>query len=223
MVAWGMWILFLTALAIFSWLFPAYVFRNPQIPFNYQLLQKIGKLEEIKAFSERQPPPQSERKFFKATELFEQVSGRPADKLALINDLQKRLYIQNYQTGEMLGYVTGRFRVLATRPLTKEDFFTGIAVRMQSVVFPNVEIEYLIPTTESSAIPYETDTEVEISTSGHLAVILHMTHLPNDRLRFSVVSLCYENIRISEESEITVAPPSAVNLRAEWPAFPAAS
>ena len=48
MLAWTLVIIFLSAMAIFSWLFPAYVFRNPDVPFNYHLLRKLGKLEDVK-------------------------------------------------------------------------------------------------------------------------------------------------------------------------------
>ncbi len=216
-LAWLLIIVFLSAMAIFSWLFPAYVFRNPHIPFNYSLLQQLGKLEELKAFTATDPPAGSRGKFYTASELYNDESGRPDDQLAVLNDLQKRLYIQNYADGENRGYIMGDFEVVRTRLLGSDDFFPGLALEARSKQFPNVILEYLIPMDAAFENPYKPGDTLKLFKAGDLATILHLAHLTQDRLCVTAVSLTYV-----DRSDLPVAPPKALNVSAKWPVFAAA-
>ena len=219
-LAWTLVILLLSAMAIFSWLFPAYVFRNPHIPFNYELLRKIGKLDDIKVFSATRLPPQRDPTFFTARELFARESGRPADQLAVINELQLRLYVQNYATYEaMLGFITGDFEVIETRKLGKEDLFPGLALRARSEEFPNTILEYLLPVPGEFDNPYEVGHRLKIKTGGDLAAILHLERLPRDRLSVSAIPLTYADRAFPDGRLLDVESPRRLNLRAEWPVF----
>ena len=221
-LAWILVILFLTAMAIFSWIFPAYVFRNPHIPLNYDLLQKIGRLEPLKAFSPSAPPESDRRirpKFHTARELFQDESGRPEDQRAIMNDFQKRLFIQNYEDGEMLGYITGPFSVLESRVLGDGDLFPGIAVRAISQEYPNVVLEFLMPIAGEITNPYQPGDTLDLKPGGDLAAILHLTLLPEARLSVTAMSLRYTDRSYSKEVGLDIEVPKAVNLRAQWPVF----
>ena len=47
---WSVVIVVLLGLNAFSWIFCMYVFGNPEVPFNYQLLSKLDKLDPITGF-----------------------------------------------------------------------------------------------------------------------------------------------------------------------------
>lgn len=219
LLAWILTILLLSALAIVSWLAPAYVFRNPHIPFNYELLRKLEKLEDLKAFNATKPPRQRRQQFFSARELFNQESGRSEEQLAVINDLQKRLYIQNFEHGEMLGYIKGRFEIFEHRLLTEDDVFPGLALRAKSLDFPNVILEYLLPIEGEFENPYPPGHILDIAEGGDLAAILHLSRLPQDRLSVTALSLWYKDRAFPDGSMLNVEVPGEINLRAEWPVF----
>jgi|MDTC01.3.fsa_nt_gb hypothetical protein len=216
MLAWTLAILFLSAMAIFSWLFPAYVFRNPEVPSNYALLRKLGKLENVKAFS-RERRLENSGDFYGAVKLFERESGRSEGYLTGFNNIQKRLYVQNYEQGKMFGYVTGMFDVVTVRALGDDDFFEGVAIQATSVDFPNLVLEYLLPVS-MELLPFKAGSKLRIGKGDDKAAILHMDRLSGDRLSVSVVPLTY-HVKLPDGSSLDAAPPKALNLRSKWPVF----
>ncbi len=221
LLAWILTIIVLSAVAIVAWLFPAYVFRNPHIAFNYELLRKIGKLEDLEVFSAAKPPPQREREFFTARQIFDQESGRSEEKLAVINDLQKRLYVQNFKYGDMLGYIFGRFEVIGSRVLGPDDVFPGLALLAKSNEFPNTVLEYLVPIEGEFADPYKEGQSLDlvIEKGRDLCAILHLSHLPQDRICVTALPLTYSSRPISKGQDLEVAVPTRLNLKADWPVF----
>lgn len=219
LLAWSLTILLLSALAIVAWLFPAYVFRNPHIALNYEILRKLGKLDDLEVFTRMELPPQREQNFLTAREVYQRESGRPEDQLRVINDLQKRLYVQNFKHGEMLGYITGEFEVIASRVMGPDDFFPGVALLAKSKEFPNTILEYLLPIEGEITNPYQIGHTLKIETGLDLAVILHLCHLPQDRLSVTALSLTYAARRFPDGQQLTVEVPKKLNLRAEWPVF----
>ena len=208
-------------MTIFAWIVPAYIFRNPHIPLNYDILRKIGKLEDIKAFSSSRPPKSGGKRssFLSARQLFDQESGRPNEQLAVINDTLKRLYVQNYAESGMLGYITGEFEIIETRVLGEQDLFAGLAVRALSKEFPNTILEYLLPIPGEFANPYEPGDTLNIMRGGDLAAILHVTRLPEDRLSITAISLTYSDEVVTKEEVLDIEVPKELNLRANWPTF----
>lgn len=221
LLAWILLIIFLSAMTIFAWIVPAYIFRNPHIPLNYDILRKMGKLEDLKAFSSSRPPRSGGKRsrFFKARQLFDEESGRPDEQLTVINEAQKRLYVQNYIDGKMLGYITGEFEIIETRPLGDEDLFTGLALRALSKEFPNTVLEYLLPIPGEFTNPYKPGDTLKIRRGGDLAAILHLAHLPEDRLSITAISLTYADEVVTKEEVLDVELPKDLNLHAKWPAF----
>lgn len=221
LLAWILVILFLSAMAIFSWIFPAYVFRNPHTPLNYDLLRKIGKLDDLEQFKSSRPPLTGKQrpKFFSARGLFDAESGRSEEHLAVRNDNEKRLYVQNYSDGEMLGYITGEFEILETRVLGEDDLFPGLALRALSTDFPNTVLEYLLPIAGPFTNPYEAGDTLTVLRGGDLAAILHIAKLPEDRLSISAVPLTYPDKTVTEDEVLDLAVPASLNLRAQWPVF----
>lgn len=220
--AWTVTILIMVALAIFSWIFPAFVFHNPQVPFNYNLLRRLDKLEDVKIFAPSDPPQVVG--FHSAASLFDRESGRTEEQFEVINALQKKLYIENYKAGQMLGYVTGDYRIFEIREMGKKDFFPGLALRARSEEFPNVILEYLIPTRKPLMEAYEVGEVLSIKRAGHLAAILHLAHLPGDKLSVSVISLTYPDKPLDEGTVeggvvLDAEPPERLNLLAAWPVF----
>jgi len=224
LLAWILLILFLSAMTIFAWVVPAYIFRNPHIPLNYDILRKIGKLEDIQRFTSSKPPKSGAKRssFLDARALFDRLSGRPDEQLATISDTQKRLYVQNYTDGKMLGYVTGEFEIIETRPLGDEDLFPGLALRAFSKEFPNTVLEYLLPIPGTFTNPYKPGDTLNIMRGGDLASILHVAHLPEDRLSITAISLAYADKIVTKEEALDLEAPKELNLHAKWPIFESA-
>lgn len=218
LLSWILVILLLTAVAIVAWIFPAYVFRNPHIAFNYELLRKIDKLEPLEQFSSTKPPKQRERHFYTAREIFEKESGRPADQLVVMNDLQKRLYVQNFEGGDMVGFMWGEFEVVDSRVLGEDDLFPGLALLAKSKEFPNTLLEYLLPIPVPFENPYKKGHVLNITKGGDLCAILHLTQLSGDKLSATVLCLTYA-VPVFPDQDLPVAVPENLNLRANWPVF----
>ena len=222
LLAWFLVIILLTAMAICSWLFPAYIFSNPHVAFNYDLLRKVGKLEDIKAFSVNKPPNQKDAKFLSARELYAK-SGLQEEQLGVLNDIQKRLYVQNYGKRSrdviMLGYIRGDFKILESRVLGEGDFFPGLALRAVSQEFPNIILELLLSMPGEIVNPYEPGDSLTLGSRGELAAILHLAHLPEDRLSATAVPLTYLDRNPEEGVTLDIEPPAELNMRADWPVF----
>ena len=118
---WSVAIVILMALAAFSWIGSIFVFTHPERPFNYQLLSRIQRLEEIKLFTEKDIPT---GKSLTPPELFQKFYPFTGENLANHNELLRRNYITNYKSrDEKPYYVRGRFKVVHARPLTGKDLF----------------------------------------------------------------------------------------------------
>ena len=72
---WSIAIVILMALAATSWIASIFIFTHPEKPYNYKLLSRIQRLEEIKLFNEKDmpagkslTPPELYQKFYPFTD-----------------------------------------------------------------------------------------------------------------------------------------------------------
>ena len=137
----------------------------------------------------------------------------------MINDTQKRLYVQNYTDGKMLGYIKGEFEIIETRVLDEDDLFPGLGLRALSKEFPNTVLEYLLPIPGEFTNPYKPGDSLTVMPGGDLAAILHIAHLPEDRLSITAISHTYADEVVTEETVLDIEAPKELNLHAKWPAF----
>lgn len=141
---WGVLIIFLVALNAFSWIFCIFVFGNPEVPFNYALLTRLNKLDNIEGFRPEDAP---RGKFRTAKDLYLEQYAYTDEELHAYNALLMRAYLANYDGKNYnVVYLNGDFRVEKVRLLTKDDIFPyGVAILAQATDFPAVYVDYILP------------------------------------------------------------------------------
>jgi hypothetical protein len=216
---WTILITVLTGLASFCWFFSIYVFAHPEKPLNYQLLKKLGKLQEVKDFSPLDVPNGT---IHPAKELYASFYQLSSSHLGVKNAILKRNFISNYKNNAPL-YLSGRFEVLTCRILGDEDLITsGCVVRARSVDYPNVDVEYLVPAEAVEVIPYAEGDTFKISGSGHYASVIHVDRYAEDKLCFTAIPLIYPELAKALQAEnepvkLVMAAPRSLNMKAELP------
>ena len=225
---WTVAIVILVALAAFSWIASIFIFTHPEKPFNYKLLSRIQRVEEIKQFTEKDMPA---GKSLTPPELYQKFYPFSGENLANHNTLLRRNYITNFKNrDEKPYYVRGRFKVVHARPLTENDIFPhglvarAVAVNQDGREYRNVVVEYVIPTqSEVPGVEFAPGDVLDIDSRRskkrlHGAVI-NIHRLKEDVLIFTVVPLMYGEHLIDpvKSKVLTATPPVQLNLSAPFP------
>jgi len=225
-------IILAACLALLSWIFVPYVFNNPHVSSNYKILDKIGRLPKIKAFSALDPP---EGDISGVKSLYHTFRPLTSDKLELHNEELIKNYIGNFKHDYINTYVQGDFRVIKTRVLTKNDRFTkGIAIQAVALlkqskysepkIFP-VWIEIILPNAPASAAEdIRQGDMMEINKNPFFASVLHVQRIErvddDPIMNFTIVPLVYESPwNPPHGSQFTISPPDKLNMSAKLPIF----
>jgi hypothetical protein len=221
--AWTIFILLLVGLVAVCWMGTLYVFGHPEQPLGYAMLRKFKKIEAPKRFIETAAP---RGEFLDAKMLLARYNNMTPRQLQKESDELLRNYIRNYENmRERVPYVIGRFTILDTYELTKNDFFTsGVAAVAQDSEAPQVVLEQVFPSDErSEAILYRTlltGTEIPLQRSQDLAPIIHIERLPDGRLKFTTVPIQYPNYSATQgPGGFALEPPTSLNVEAGLPIF----
>ncbi|MEO5712386.1 MAG: hypothetical protein ABIT37_02775 [Luteolibacter sp.] len=144
--------------ALVSWFVCLHVFGNPEIPRNYDILGKLGRLPKLKRYTVLDVPNGNA---FAPKELYKKYFGITTNDLVRVNSLLMRNYLTNFDSPLLLTYVEGDYQVTDVRRLAKADFFNpGVVIRAQALVKPDdftkpapypVFIEYIFPTEREAA------------------------------------------------------------------------
>ena len=223
---WTLGIFLLLALATTSWFFSIWVFAHPEKPFSYNLLTKLEKLEPLRKWSLHTVP---NGPILTSNKLLEQYFYYSSEQMRVANDELKRAYIKNFKEHSP-EYLTGKFTVLATRPLKATDVFTkGWVVVARSADIEDVDVELLLPGLESNTPPYKEGDAMLIEKRKTFASVVHLQRLEGERIQATLVSLLYQNAPgkegdepqkpvVDEENQVvTLAPPVKLNMEALWP------
>ncbi len=212
---WTILITLLLALATFCWFFSILVFKYPEKPFNYRLLTRLEKLEEIKNFDALSVP---HGVFHGARELLAKYYNYNPDQLRLANDVLKRAYITNY-TEEAPVYVKGNYTVTASRPLTSGDLIDkGWVVRARSLDLEDVEVELLLPNAELKEAPYPVGEKLTLENKSSFGSVVHVErNMETDGLCASLVPIAYKAFSAGGQKAISLAPPKVLNMESHWP------
>ncbi len=218
---WAVFILLLCGFAVACWIGTFYVFTHPEEPFNYHILAKLKKLDPPKRF-ELTAAPTGE--FLAPDKLLAKYGAMNAWQ---VDDESKRLlraYLRNYdhQIGK-IPYVTGRFTVLDSVPLSQSKFCdSGLAVLAQSVDVPTVYIEHIFPA-DSDQLPamqrtLTTGLGIELRRSYDLSAVVHVEVLGGGRLLFTCIPLLYGPYGTTQGgSGFHLNPPQTLNMKAGLP------
>jgi hypothetical protein len=218
---WTVFILLLCGFAGACWIGTFYIFTHPEEPFNYHILEKLKKLDPPKRFELTAAPP---GEFLAPDKLLAKYGAMNAWQLDEESKRLLRAYLRNYdhQAGK-IPYVTGRFTVLDSIPLSQSKFCdSGVAVLAQSADVPTVYIEHIFPA-ESDQIPtmqrtLTTGLGIELRRSYDLSAVIHVEVLGGGRILFTCIPLLYGPYGTTQGgSGFHLEPPQTLNLKAGLP------
>jgi hypothetical protein len=218
---WTVFILLLCGFAVACWIGTFYIFTHPEEPFNYHVLAKLKKLDPPKRFELTGAPTGEFLNPEKLLTKYGTMSGWQID------DESKNLlraFLRNYdhQTGKV-PYVTGKFTVLDSYPLSQTKFCdSGLVVIAQSVDVPAIYIEHLFPAGAQQLPAMQrtltTGLGIELRRSYDLSAIVHIDNLGGGRLLFTCIPLLYGPYGTTQGgSGFQLDPPASVNLKAGLP------
>jgi hypothetical protein len=218
---WTVFILLLCGFAVACWIGTFYIFSHPEEPFNYHILAKLKKLDPPKRF-ELTAAPIGE--FLAPDKLLTRYGAMSAWQIDEESKKLLRSYLRNYdhQVGKV-PYVTGKFTVLDSYPLSQTKFCdSGVAVIAQSVDVPTIYIEHLFPAGAEQIATMQriltTGLGIELRRSYDLSAIVHIHNLGGGRLLFTCIPLLYGPYGTAQGgSGFQLDPPKSVNLKAGLP------
>lgn len=218
-------------LAILSWVLCLHVFGHPEIPKNYELLEKLGRTDEPVGFSLQEAPPGDAAD---PRALYRRYAELDTNSLASLNSALMRNYLKSLDEGGLIQYIEGSFIVTDVRTLTEGDLFhPGFAVRGQAMIQPDefseaapwpVTIDYLFPTKNTSAQEwFRPGDQLAVSKVPNCAMVLRVAR--DERgdtpvVQLTVVPIAMGEYKVGKENEFTVATPEKLNPAASFPVFP---
>lgn len=211
---WTVLITLLMGLAVFCWFFSIMVFKYPEKPFNYKLLTKLKKIDEIKSFA---PDLVPHGKFLSPKDLLSSYYYYNTEQLRHANDTLKRNYILNY-TEESPVYVKGTYTVVSSRPLTSSDVIDqGWVMKARSVEMEDVEVELLLPGAASAKPPYGDGETFTLDNKQAICTVMHVERSGADGICATVVPIVYGDYPVGADKTLAITPPSKINVESAWP------
>ena len=216
--------------AILSWAGCYYLFNFPEIPTNFSILERLGRIGVVKKFTPLDAPG---TKSATSEDLYELIYSLDDEKVRKFNQVLKRGYITNYEKIPVYRYLQGEFRILEVRALTEEDFLSpGVVIKARAYVktdkndlsspYPLI-IDYVLPTNMKGAEGFfQVGDLFEVEKSKHCASIINVMkegRKEDPTLRVVAVPLAY-NIYVSpDKTEIPMVRPDGINISASLPIF----
>ena len=171
--------------AVVSWMACLYVFRNIELPGNYEFLEKIGRLPVRMPVAAENPP---EGAAMGPMELYRRFFGLGGEDAEHLNNLMLRNYLTNLAKPQLVTYVEGDYQVTGVRALSAEDFVpSGLVVGAQAMVRPDessatapypVWIELILPGAPAAAAGLFGEGElVQLRRNPTCVVVLHASKI----------------------------------------------
>ncbi|MFV1994232.1 MAG: hypothetical protein ACC661_02255 [Verrucomicrobiales bacterium] len=217
LLLWAILIILMLAMNAAVWTFSLLVFGYPEKPFNYRFLQRIDKLDAIETFPVLDAP---EGKFFSPRQLYETYYAHSEEHLKALNGVLLRDYIRNYEEAGPVVYVRGTFRIFQVRELTPDDLFPeGIILRGIYRDYPQVIIEYVMPSTDVPAEHFKVgdDLGIDVKGASTFAAVIHIGKLPEYKYCFTLVPLVYGSYELPGGGAVELSPPQSLNISAPLP------
>ncbi len=214
---WSVLIVVLTALTAFSWIFCMYVFGHPEKAFSYNLLVKLEKIDGLRDYAPSNAPP---GKFNTPRDLYNLYYNQTPGGLKSISSVLRREYVTNFNGVERVTYIRGNYKIYNIRQLGPKDVFpSGLALRGQSEDFPNVVIEFVIPSAQIPDAHYDLQLNrlLQVETSSTCAAVINVSRVDEDRLCFTAVPIVYGKHQTPAGTEIVMTPPAKLNLFGKFP------
>jgi hypothetical protein len=216
--------------AVVSWYVCLHVFGNPEIPRNYEILRKLGRLPTLKRYTVLDVPNGN---LLDPKGLYSKFFSITGDQLVRVNSQLMRNYLTNFERPLALTYIEGDYQVEKTRVLGGNDFLpSGFAVRARALIKPDefskpapypVVIEYVFPTREISAAgEFRAGDILSVKKSPNCAAIVHAERITeNDEhiLCLTVIPIAYGPYRVGDDLTFGIEPPAEVRPASGLPVF----
>ena len=216
--------------AVISWAVCLHVFGHPEMPRNYEILRKIGRLPQIKRFTVLDAPNGS---VLDPPGLYRRFSSLTNESLVSLNSQLMRNYLTNFPRTQTLTYIEGDYQLGKIRQLRRGDFIpNGFAVRARALVKPDdfsnpapypVLIEYVVPTKDPAAARNSHPGDIlTVKRNPNCAAIVHVAKVTeaNEQLVvLTVVPLACGPGRLTETTLCTIEPPLEIRPAAGFPIF----
>jgi len=216
--------------AVVSWMVCLHIFGNPEVPRNYKILGKLGRLPELKRYTVLDVPNGNS---LSPRDLYRKFFGIGEDDLTRLNSLLMRNYLTNFERPLMLTYIEGDYQVMEKRLLTNDDFLvSGIVIRANAMVKPDdftkpapfpVIIEYVFPTKELQAERFFNEGDlISVKKSPNCAAIVHVAKVNEDdepALCLTVIPIAYGPYHAGDAGSFEISPPEKIQPAAGFPLY----
>ena len=216
--------------AVISWELCLHVFGNPEIPRNYEILRKLGRLPQLKHYTALDAP---NGKLLDPKGLYSQFFALTGDPLVRVNSQLTRNYLTNFSQPQAITYIEGDYQVEKVRVLGKSDFLpSGFVMRGRALVKPDdftkpapfpVLIEYVFPTLDINAARYFQPGDIlSVKKNPNCAVIVHAAREVEEgeqMVCLTVIPIAYGPYCVSDTATFTLEPPAEVRPASGFPIF----
>ncbi len=220
-------------LALLSWMVCLHVFNNPELPKNYHILKRLGRLPKITEFAALEAPKGTTAD---PKNLHSKYYNLTDNERALLNQQLIRSYLGNFRETLLNTYLRGDFRVIKTRALSATDFIQkGIVIQAQAYVQPDtyhpptpylVVIELILPGAPEGAVEQIIAGDmIEISKNPYFVSVLHTEIIEREGdesiVYLSAIPLVYESPYTPPRGEqFQLSSPPNLNLEVQLPIIP---
>ncbi len=214
--------------AVISWAICLHVFGHPEIPRNYELLGKLGRLPGLKHYTVLDVPNGNG---LLPKELYQKYFGYTEEQRIRANSLLMRNYLTNFDRPLLLTYVEGEYQIGKVRKLGPKDFLDpGIVIRAQAMVKPDdftkampypVFIEYVFPTNQAVAASlFKAGDILAVKKSPNCAAVMHIAkiiHEDEPALLLTVIPIAYGSYQLGDSGSFQIEPPTKLRPAAGFP------
>lgn len=230
---WFWWLLALILASCFTilcWSLCIAIFNYPENPRNYDILRKLGRLPEHKAYTSQTAP---KHPVGSAASLRKSYLEFSRDELDVVNQSLMHSYLTNFREATFCSYLQGTYKVTGSRKLTSDDVISeGFAVQLRAqfqadeyselTSYP-VLAEIIFPTPYADSHKgFHKDDLLELDITPYFASLLHVEKLEQEDddtiIVLTAVSLA-SKLRPPHEGPFDLVPPKEVNLGAAYPLF----
>jgi hypothetical protein len=216
--------------AIISWAVCLHVFGNPELPRNYEILRKLGRLPVLKRYTVLDVPNGNA---MAPRELYRRYFGYTEEQRIRANTLLMRNYLTNFDRPLLLTFIEGDYRVEDVKRLGKTDFFDpGIAIRARAQVKPDdftkplpypVLIEYILPTRRADlAGLFQEGDILSVRKNPNCAAVVHIDNILEEdepALLLTVIPIAYGPYQVGDAEPFLIEPPEFLRPAAGFPVF----
>jgi hypothetical protein len=228
---WLLGFILATCFAILSWSLCIAIFNNPENPRNYEILRKLGRLPEHKAYTSQTAPRHPAAS---APTLRKSYLEFSEDELATVNHGLLHSYLTQFQENTFCAYLEGSYQVITSRKLTQNDIITeGFAVQLRAYLQPDeynkiapypVVAEIIFPTTYSDSYKgYHKGDMLKMGITPYFASLINIGKIEQKDddtiIRLTAISLAAK-IRPPHSKSFDLTPPKQLNLSGKFPLFP---